>query len=124
MFSYEFYSLFHISSVLLVAMSLMVTALHIADGGTKQNLKSRKFLSILHGVALVFVLVAGFGMMARRGFQFSSSHWIHIKLLCWLLLGVYPLFLYKKWIPKKFAVYGLLAILFVAVYCAVFKVLF
>jgi uncharacterized membrane protein SirB2 len=121
MFSYELYSLMHILSVLVVAMSLMVTALHIANGGTKQNLKNRKFLSILHGVALVFVLIGGFGMMARRGFQFSTSHWIHIKLLCWLLLGVYPLFLYKKWVPKKFAIYGLFAVLFIAVYTVVFK---
>jgi uncharacterized membrane protein SirB2 len=121
MFSYNFYSFLHILSVLLVGMSLAITAAHVVNGGSKQNLKNRKLLSITHGVALLVLLVAGFGLMARAGYKFSSSHWIHVKLLCWLLLGVYPLFLYKKWIPQKFALIGFFSIMAVAVYFVVFK---
>lgn len=119
--SYSFYSFLHILSVLVVGMSLAITAVHISNGGTKQNLKNRKLLSIAHGVSLLILLVAGFGLMARAGFQFSSSHWIHVKLLCWLLLGAYPLYLYKKWIPQKLALIGFFAVMTVAVYFVVFK---
>lgn len=121
MFSYSFYSFFHIISILAVVISLAATASHIANGGNKDNLKNRKLLSITHGIALLLAFVAGFGLMARAGFQFSSSPWIHVKILCWLLLGVYPLFLYKKWIPQKMAFYGLFAVLTLAVYTVVFK---
>lgn len=119
--SYSFYSFLHIVSVLVITMSLAITAMHIFNGGTKENLKSRKTLSIIHGVALLVAFVAGFGLMARAGFQFSASPWIYAKILCWLLLGVYPLFLYKKWIPKKMSLYGLALVLTLAVYTVVFK---
>ncbi|MBY0384160.1 hypothetical protein K2X05_03290 [bacterium] len=121
MFSYSFYSFFHIMSILTVVISLAITSSHISSGGNKQNLKNRKLLSITHGVALLLAFVAGFGLMARGGFQFSSSHWIHVKILCWFLLGIYPLFLYKKWIPQKMALWGLFAVLTLAVYTVVFK---
>lgn len=119
--SYSFYSFLHIVSILVITMSLAATAMHIFNGGTKDNLKGRKGLSITHGVALLVAFVAGFGLMARAGYQFSTSPWLFIKILCWLLLSVYPLFLYKKWIPQKMALYGLFLILTVAVYTVVFK---
>lgn len=121
MFSYSFYSFLHICAVITVLMSLAIVAMHISQGGTKLNLKARKGLAIAHGLSLVVALVAGFGLMARAGYQFSSSPWIHIKLMCWILLGVYPLFLYRGWIPRKFALAGFCAIALLAVYTVVFK---
>ena len=121
MFSYSFYSFLHISAVITIMMSLAITAMHIAQGGTKQNLKARKGLAITHGISLLVALVAGFGLMARAGYQFSSSPWIHIKLLCWVLLGAYPLFLYRGWIPRRMALVGFTAVALLAIYTVVFK---
>ncbi len=121
MFSYNFYSFLHISAVITMLMSLAIVAMHVSQGGTKQNLKARKGLAIAHGISLLVALVAGFGLMARAGYQFSSSHWIHVKLLCWLLLGVYPLFLYRGWIPRRFAMVGFCAVAVLAIYTVVFK---
>lgn len=119
--SYSFYSFFHLMSIFAVIMSLSVTAMHVSGGGTKQNLKQRRLLSLVHGIGLLLALVAGFGLMARAGFQFSTSTWIYVKLLCWLLLGVYPVFLYRNFVPPRMAIVGLFLIVTLAVYTVVFK---
>ena len=72
-------------------------------------------------MALLVAFVAGFGLITKGGFSFSGSTWIYIKMVCWVLLGVYPVLLYKQVLPRKMAMYGLIVILAVAVYTVVFK---
>ncbi len=119
--SYGFYSFLHIVSVLVVTISLAITSFQIYTGAKKENLKCRKGLSITHGIALLVAFVAGFGLIAKGGYSFSGSPWIYIKMLCWLLLGAYPVVLYKNVLPRKFSVLGLVLILTIAVYTVVFK---
>ncbi len=47
----------------------------------------RKLLTIGHGVSLLVVFVAGFGMMARLGIMGGWPTWIYIKIALWLVLG-------------------------------------
>jgi uncharacterized membrane protein SirB2 len=119
--SYSFYSFLHIVSVVVVAMTLAITSFQIYNGANKGDIKCRKGLSITHGVALLVAFVAGFGLITKGGFSFSGSTWIYIKMFCWLLLGVYPVLLYKQVLPRKMALVGLFVILAVAVYTVVFK---
>ena len=119
--SYSFYSFLHIVAILVVAMSLAITSFQVFNGANKGDIRSRKSLSITHGVALLIAFVAGFGLITKGGFSFSGSTWIYIKIACWVLLGVYPVLLYKQILPRKMALIGLAVILAVAVYTVVFK---
>lgn len=119
--SYSFYSFLHIVAVVVVAMSLAITSFQVFNGANKGDIKCKKGLSITHGVALLVAFVAGFGLITKGGFSFSGSTWIYIKMVCWVLLGVYPVLLYKQVVPRKMAMYGLIVILAVAVYTVVFK---
>jgi uncharacterized membrane protein SirB2 len=119
--SYNFYSFLHIVSIVVVSISLSITSFQIFSGANKTSIKNRKALSISHGVALLVAFVAGFGLMAKGGFSFSSSHWLYIKLLCWTLLGVYPVILYKQLLPRKMAITGFVVILLLALYTVTFK---
>ena len=49
-----------------------------------------RLLMMLHGVALLVVLVGGFGMLARLGISGAWPPWIWIKLVVWLLLAALP----------------------------------
>lgn len=119
--SYSFYSFLHIVSVVVVAMSLAIISFQVLNGANKGEIKNRKGLSITHGVALLVAFVAGFGLITKGGFSFSGSTWIYIKMVCWLLLGIYPVLLYKQVLPRKMSLFGLAVILAVAIYTVVFK---
>lgn len=118
--SYSFYSFFHIVAVVSAAISLAMILSHTIQGGTKENLKIRKPIAILHGVSLTIALVAGFGLIAKGGFSFEQK-WIYVKLACWFLLGAFPVLLYKNILPKWSGLVGLLVILTTAVMAVVYK---
>ena len=88
-----FYKVVHILSVLFLFTalgSLLAAAWPAADAGTAEGAKSlRKRAGLTHGLALVLVLVSGFGMLARLGISHLGGWgvWIWLKLLTWLLLG-------------------------------------
>jgi len=69
------YQILHVSSaVLLVAFTFQACA--------APKPERRKFLMSVTGIMALIVLVAGFGLAAKRGYGFPS--WMIIKLVCWL----------------------------------------
>ena len=97
MFSYQLYNLVHILGIVLVFMSLGALAFHGANGGKKETNGVRKLVMATHGVGLLLILVAGFGMLARsRSMAAGLPGWIHPKLLIWVLLGAAPALLNRK----------------------------
>ena len=65
-----------------------------ASAQTTRN-AARRVLMATHGIALVLILVAGFGMLARLGIVGAWPPWVWIKLVLWILLGALP------WILKR-----------------------
>lgn len=62
--------------------------LGLRGGDDRDVAPLRRLLMIGHGVALLVVFVAGFGLMAKRGIMGGGwPLWIWIKLALWLLLG-------------------------------------
>ena len=93
--SYEFYKILHIVGIILVFMALGAALLHRGNGGTREHNPSRKLVSAQHGLGLVLILVAGFGMLAKK-FGGGLPGWVHPKLLIWLLLGAATTLLARK----------------------------
>jgi hypothetical protein len=49
--------------------------------------KARLLAMISHGLGLFFLLLGGFGMLARLGLARELPSWVYSKLLIWLILG-------------------------------------
>lgn len=86
---YEFYKVLHLLAILVLFTAMGGLAMVTLRGGTDEELKAaRKPLIILHGVALLVIFVAGFGLMAKLGMMQSGwPKWIFGKLAVWLVLG-------------------------------------
>lgn len=93
-----FYKFLHISAVMALFLSIGATMAHIAGGGNKESFTSRKFVGMIHGLALLAILVAGFGMMAKYKYTLSQP-WLMAKFVAWFLFGMVNMFFYK--FPQK-----------------------
>lgn len=120
MISYTVYKFIHFAGLFMTLISLGAIASHRLQGGSKQNFKNRKFFSAFHGLGLVMALVAGFGLMARAQYSFGSG-WVWFKVLAWLIVGAYPVIFYKQNQDSKIPYFGLLGVLFMAIYFVEFK---
>jgi hypothetical protein len=85
--SYQAYKVIHILGVLFVFASLGALMLASREGVERGN--GRKLAGMTHGIALLLVLVAGFGTLARLGLGNPATWplWVWIKLAIWLVLG-------------------------------------
>jgi hypothetical protein len=77
----------------------------------------------VHGVGALLILVGGFGMLARIGFQHGANFpgWLWVKLIVWTILSAVVLLPYRKPALARpfFVLLPLLA--GVAVYMALYK---
>lgn len=57
----------------------------------------RKLAAIVHGIAILAILVAGFGMLARLNLIQAQGWplWVWVKMIIWILLGA-SLFVIKR----------------------------
>lgn len=94
--SITFYKLLHLFGVFLVLMSLGGYCLHRINGGERPNNVARKGFAIAHGIGLVLVAIAGFGMLARLGITGGLPVWVWLKLIIWLILGAMPVLIYRS----------------------------
>ncbi|MCB0411420.1 MAG: hypothetical protein KDD22_02770 [Bdellovibrionales bacterium] len=92
--SYEFYKVLHLVGVLGIFLSLGALTLHIMNSGEKK-FSHRRWVMITHGIGMLLVFVAGFGLMARLNIMGSWPGWIWTKLGFWLVLGVAPAFILR-----------------------------
>lgn len=96
--SYGFYKVLHLVSIMALYLALGAMIFHMMSGGSKKFPK-KKFLMITHGVALFFILLAGFGLLARLSIvQMPWPLWVWLKLAVWLSLGGITTLIYRK--PK------------------------
>lgn len=73
------YKIIHLAGI----MGLFA-ALGSAIAGTCSSCK--KSAGILHGVALLLILISGFGMIAKLGYGYAEG-WVIAKIVIWLILG-------------------------------------
>ena len=91
--SLVFYKLLHLFAVMLMFSALGVVIAAAVAGDANPRL--RKLGGMAHGIALVLILVAGFGLIAKQGFGGGWPLWVWLKLLIWLVLGAATVFVRK-----------------------------
>ena len=92
--SYIFYKIFHLSFIFVLLLTLgSLWAFYSLDVNRKN--KIRKYLLLFHGISILFIFIAGFGLIAKLKIPSPWPAWIYIKIGLWLLLASTPFFLRK-----------------------------
>ena len=123
MFPRDFYEIVHIIGIAIVFLSLGGIAVNVASGAVKMTPDTRKLVSTMHGVGIFFILIGGFGMLARMGFQHGANFpgWLWVKIIAWLILGGSSLLLYRRPSLARPALLLLPLLAGLAVYMALYK---
>ena len=97
MISHGAYWYMHIFGIALLILSVGGVALHAMSGGTKETSGGRRLAAISHGLGLLLILTAGFGMLARLGIvQGGLPGWIWLKLGIWAVIGALYMVPYRR----------------------------
>lgn len=118
MIPYEAYKVIHIIGAMFLLFSLGAYLLLSVD----KSGNCRRAAAITHGVSVVLILAAGFGLLARLGISGSWPLWVWVKLIVWLTLALIVVLI--KRMPSLAPVLWLLipALGGLAAYMAVYKV--
>ena len=113
--SYHAYKLIHLIglSLLLLSMGAQLVRSDSSSWG--------KYLKVSHGIGLLLLFVAGFGLIARLGIEWPWPIWIHLKLLSWVTLGVLPTLIKRRLASDKVFWWLVLGVVAIAAYLATFK---
>jgi hypothetical protein len=106
----------------LVGLTLLLLGLGVILG-TPRDQKPPASGSILHGLGLVVMVAAGFGILAKSGLANPSTWpvWVIAKMAIWLVFGVVPLMLKKKILPRSLGILVVLALVATAAWLAIMK---
>ena len=74
-----------------------IAALAIGVGGMMAGGNQRKLFSIVQGIALLVMLVSGFGLLAKLKLGFP--HFAIAKTVLWVVIGGMPMILRKLQVP-------------------------
>lgn len=111
--SYEIYKVLHLLGIVTLFASLGAIAVVPTD--------RRKPFVMLHGIATVIVLVAGFGLLARLQLMQNLGVWVYGKIAIWLVLGAAPVVLRRKPEFALYALIGTIALAATAACLAIYK---
>ncbi|MDP6441536.1 MAG: hypothetical protein QF482_02940 [Candidatus Poseidoniia archaeon] len=87
--SYTVYKLMHIFGAFLIVAVYAALGLWVMNERSLEENKYEKLGLAAHGIGLLLVVLAGFGMLASLYPEDSlmSFGWVHVKLTLWLMLG-------------------------------------
>ena len=84
--SYTAYKLIHFLGIFTLLTTVASSAVHVLRGGTRADHPYRRLLLPVNALAAFFVLLGGFGMLARLGVSHAGlPGWIWLKLSIWVL---------------------------------------
>jgi len=116
MISYPVFKVAHLAGVLMLFMALGAMMYHSMTGGQKRN-EWRRPIILTHGLGMLLIFVAGFGMIGQLGIFWPWPLWVWGMFLIWLFFGGIIAVIYKR--PKQNAylwwiivILGVLAVYF------------
>jgi hypothetical protein len=120
MLSLEIYKVVHMTGLAMIMLGLGSLLGTYATGKAPEQ-GWRVSMAIVHGIGMAFVLIGGFGMMARLGLTGALPGWVLVKLTVWLILGGSMVLAKRKahLRTKLLIVWALLVML--AAYMGIFK---
>ncbi|ETX04168.1 hypothetical protein [Candidatus Entotheonella palauensis] len=118
---YTFYKVIHLIGIFMIMISLGGVTTYALNGGDKAGNVFRKGLGITHGIGLVLVLVAGFGLLARIGVSWPWPGWVYIKVIIWLIFGGLSAVAYRMGSKGQGLWYVMIVLGGLAAYLAVYK---
>ena len=93
MLSLSFYKVLHLFGIMLMFSALGAVIAAAVAG--EENPRLKKLGGMAQGIALVIILVAGFGLLARQGFTGGWPLWVWLKLVIWVIFGGATVFVRK-----------------------------
>ena len=120
MFSHATYKFIHLLGIFLLFSGMGgLWAVAVSSSETFRT-SIRRLAIAAHGAAMLLILVAGFGMMARLQISHSWPLWIWIKVVIWVLLAGYPVLLKRQQKPSGILFFLAPVLGAVAAYAALF----
>ncbi len=112
----QLYKVLHIVGLALLMMSAGVALATPKDAPQKTSM-------IFHGVGLLLLLFAGFGMLAQSGMSDPSTWptWMWAKVGIWVLAAVLPALVRRGFVPRPFGWVVALLLASLASYAALTK---
>lgn len=104
----------------MIFFSLGGVVMHVINGGSR-DYSFRKVASIVHGIGMVLVLVAGFGMLARLNIHWPWPGWVFAKVILWLIFGAALGLIYRFADHAKLIWWITLILAIFTVYVVMFK---
>lgn len=120
MISYEVYKIVHLVSIVCLFTG-MGGLLAVRMAGLELQPPVKKLVMITHGVGLTFLLISGFGLLARLGMTQNMPGWVIGKLTIWFIMGGILTLVKKKGQIGWPIFFLLMAIFATAAYFAVVK---
>lgn len=111
------YRVLHLAGVIFLFLALGGGLLRALAGSQSET--GRKLVTLTHGLALLLLLITGFGLLATLPLGFPA--WAWVKIILWLALGAAAVLVRK--LPRQAALWWIVLPLLgvVAAYLGVFK---
>lgn len=119
--SYDVYKILHLGGMFVLFTVFGGIALHVMNGGTRESNTGRKLTGALYGVALLVILLGGFGMLARLGMPDGLPGWIYLKLAIWIAMPILGTLPYRKPASAKAVLLALPVVGILAAWVATYK---
>lgn len=115
--SYEFYKILHLLGLFLLFLSFGAALLR----SQLQEVSFKKNISTLHGIALALILIAGFGLLAKRGIHWPWPGWVWVKLVVWIMFGGVIACIHRALLASQWMILILLVLGGLGAYMALYK---
>lgn len=113
---FEIYKFLHLISIVAIILSFGLIIGHYKNNNTKN-----KAYHILHGISLSFILISGFGMLAKLSIHWPWPLWVGIKTLVWLSMGGIVI-LFKRKPCTKMGIASILVLAGLAIFSAIYHI--